>query len=272
MPSIAGNRSSSFATCDEVTDVKVVKIEKSVETRSSSDATPQKRRLRSNSAAEDDLITSALFRKPHSPTKWKSPRRCINNSPSSPANLNQEALHVSTAPYTVVCREDEQNMILEFCKRCIEQEKAGSLYVCGCPGTGKSLSMERVREFLDHWANEIEQAQQSTIAILFFYEIALELCFTSCSLVSLLDFGSVLYCWSGDANFLAVDVLVVSCCQLGSCWLLCWLVFLLFMEEIDFCFRWSCFAPVASGFTAISFLIVEADLGSNFLVPLCLIR
>ena len=67
----------------------------------------------------------------------------------------KEALHVSTAPNTVVCREDEQKRVLEFCKQCVEQEKAGSLYVCGCPGTGKSLSMEEVKESLVEWAEEV---------------------------------------------------------------------------------------------------------------------
>nr|KAJ0197878.1 hypothetical protein LSAT_V11C700379020 [Lactuca sativa] len=66
----------------------------------------------------------------------------------------KEALHVSTMPSVLVCREDEQKRIMEFCKQCIEQEKAGSLYVCGCPGTGKSLSMENVKKTLAVWAKE----------------------------------------------------------------------------------------------------------------------
>ncbi|KAH0876821.1 hypothetical protein HID58_064215, partial [Brassica napus] len=56
----------------------------------------------------------------------------------------KEALHVSKAPSTIVCREDEQRRVFEFVKGCLDQQKAGSLYICGCPGTGKSLSMERV--------------------------------------------------------------------------------------------------------------------------------
>lgn len=68
----------------------------------------------------------------------------------------KEALHVSTAPSTIVCREEEQRRVLEFCKACVEQEKAGSLYVCGCPGTGKSLSMEKVNQLLVDWAKEVE--------------------------------------------------------------------------------------------------------------------
>ena len=67
----------------------------------------------------------------------------------------KEALHVSTAPTAVVCREEEQKKVLEFCKSCIEQETAGSLYVCGCPGTGKSLSMGKVKQLLLDWAQEV---------------------------------------------------------------------------------------------------------------------
>lgn len=68
----------------------------------------------------------------------------------------KEVLHVSMAPSTVVCREEEQKRVLEFCKAGVEQEKAGSLYVCGCPGTGKSLSMEKVKQLLVDWAKEVE--------------------------------------------------------------------------------------------------------------------
>ncbi|KAG6408172.1 hypothetical protein SASPL_131176 [Salvia splendens] len=42
-----------------------------------------------------------------------------------------EALHLSTTPTNVVCRENEQNRILDFCKKCIKEEKDGSLYVLG---------------------------------------------------------------------------------------------------------------------------------------------
>lgn len=67
----------------------------------------------------------------------------------------KEALHVSTVPSTIVCREDEQNRIMDFCKACVEHQNAGSLYVCGCPGTGKSLSMEKVRQALVDWAGKV---------------------------------------------------------------------------------------------------------------------
>jgi len=45
-------------------------------------ATPQKRRLRSNSTAEDEAPTTP-------PAKWKSPRRCIHSSPKSVSNVSE---------------------------------------------------------------------------------------------------------------------------------------------------------------------------------------
>ncbi|KAK7301771.1 hypothetical protein RJT34_12646 [Clitoria ternatea] len=120
---------------------------------------------------------------PSSPIR-KSPRRCIAATPNSaqigiefsgtdenrpesavpkpkwnPKDAEQLkivklALHLSTAPSTVVCREEEQNVVFEFCKGCVEHQKAGSLYISGCPGTGKSLSMEKVKGCLLNWATE----------------------------------------------------------------------------------------------------------------------
>ncbi|XP_027334583.1 cell division control protein 6 homolog B-like [Abrus precatorius] len=119
---------------------------------------------------------------PSSPIR-KSPRRCVAASPKSASTGNKLeadenqvnivvakpklnpkdgeqlktvklALHLSTAPSTVVCREEEQSVVLGFVKGCVEHQKAGSLYICGCPGTGKSLSMEKVKELLLNWATE----------------------------------------------------------------------------------------------------------------------
>ncbi|KVH94068.1 AAA+ ATPase domain-containing protein, partial [Cynara cardunculus var. scolymus] len=176
MPSIAGSRSSPMSIAGgEI-------------------SSPQKRRLRSNSALSDEPFSSTPS-KPCSPLKSKSPRRCVEDSPhrsrangdKTVANDNltkmrkspkkklldafldkpiwnptdseqlsavKEALHVSTAPSMIMCREDEQKRIEEFCKQCLEQEKAGSLYICGCPGSGKSLLMENVKGSLAVWAKE----------------------------------------------------------------------------------------------------------------------
>lgn len=75
---------------------------------------------------------------------------------------------MSTVPSTVACRDDEQKRVLEFCKSCIEQEKAGGLYVCGCPGTGKSLSMEKVKQLLVNWAGEV-RLLSSIVYVLYLY-------------------------------------------------------------------------------------------------------
>ncbi|CAF1701574.1 unnamed protein product [Brassica napus] len=154
--------------------------------------TPRKRKLRSDSAdevASTAIVTESSFA---TPMKWKSPRRCAVSSPKTlkkedskgkldspvmsavkdrfdcldvkskwnPREDDQmkavkEALHVSKAPSTVVCREDEQRRVLEFVKGCMEQKKAGSLYICGCPGTGKSLSMEKIRQQAEDWAQQV---------------------------------------------------------------------------------------------------------------------
>ncbi|GAA0163015.1 replication origin binding protein [Lithospermum erythrorhizon] len=160
------------------------------------DLTPTKRTLCSNSGTKGSPLSSFPAELKVSPISRKSPCQSINDSPSSPAkrnvekssnrvmkpksplkkrlldsfiekpNLNRgdvgklsevkEALHVSTSQLNVVCRENEQNKVLEFCKRCVENEKAGSLYICGCPGTGKSVFMEKVKETLVHWAKQVE--------------------------------------------------------------------------------------------------------------------
>ncbi|PON49404.1 Cell division protein [Trema orientale] len=160
------------------------------------DSTPQKRKLRSDSSPMKASPVST-------PMKWTSPRRSANARPNTPPpigiesdfgpklpkspvkNLSKsfmakpnwnprdgeqtravkEALHVSTAPSVVVCREDEQKRVLEFCKSRLEEDKAGSLYVCGCPGTGKSLSMEKVKKNLVDWALETGLEQPDVLTI-----------------------------------------------------------------------------------------------------------
>lgn len=97
----------------------------------------------------------------------------------------REALHVSTAPSTIVCREDEQKKVLEFCKKNLEEEKAGSLYVCGCPGTGKSLSMEKVQHYLVDWAKKVYDHSHSCYLFGIEYGVLLGvLSYCACQLVS----------------------------------------------------------------------------------------
>ncbi|KAK2641474.1 hypothetical protein Ddye_023237 [Dipteronia dyeriana] len=149
--------------------------------RSKGDLTPQKRRLRSDKESTpmkrksprrcvDSTLNSPacefekdLDEKIASPRKSPVKRKLSDSfkpKPNwNPKDVEQmsavmEALHVSTAPSLIVCREEEQRRILEFCKTHLEEEKTGSLYVCGCPGTGKSLSMETVKQHLVDWAKE----------------------------------------------------------------------------------------------------------------------
>ncbi|THU51775.1 hypothetical protein C4D60_Mb06t34590 [Musa balbisiana] len=77
-------------------------------------------------------------------------------NPRDPAQMQaaKQALHLATPPANVVCREVEQKRVIDFCKACIQQSKAGSLYVCGCPGTGKTLSIGKVQEHLLVWSKE----------------------------------------------------------------------------------------------------------------------
>ncbi|XP_057954707.1 cell division control protein 6 homolog B isoform X2 [Malania oleifera] len=189
MPTIAGRSPSTFAAAaDALKQIAAVKSDHSGQIRSNGASTPRKRSLPHDPALSDCPISSP------SPAKWKSPRRSINASPNCPSKGTEElssdkltrlresprkrlsdaflakskwnprdadhmsavkeALHVSTAPSTIVCREDEQKRVLDFCKTCVEQEKAGSLYVCGCPGTGKSLLMDKVKQLLIDWTKE----------------------------------------------------------------------------------------------------------------------
>ncbi|KAF8116060.1 hypothetical protein N665_0023s0038 [Sinapis alba] len=196
MPTIAGPSSSPH---------KHIVAARSENTGGLEVNTPRKRKLRSDSAAEVASTAVVTERSFSTPMKWKSPRRCAVSSPStlkedvqedskgklesaviSPvkdrfdcldvkSKLNprdddqmkavKEALHVSTAPSTVVCREDEQTRVLEFVKGCMEQKMAGSLYICGCPGTGKSLSMEKVKQQAEEWAKQEGLPSLETVSV-----------------------------------------------------------------------------------------------------------
>ncbi|PHU11749.1 putative LRR receptor-like serine/threonine-protein kinase [Capsicum chinense] len=81
----------------------------------------------------------------------------VTNAPSrlsmgSIAHVEGDKNKLVRAPSNLLCREIENNRILEFYKQAMEQEKAGSLNICGCPGTKKSLSMEKVNKVLVNWA------------------------------------------------------------------------------------------------------------------------
>ncbi|GMH12231.1 hypothetical protein Nepgr_014072 [Nepenthes gracilis] len=164
----------------------------------------RKLRSHASTAAQDSAISPPPSQKP-SPAKWKSPRRCFNGSPNSSSNglgrqfsdklstsresplkkssevlfakskwnprdceqmrAVKEALHVSTAQSRVVCREDEYSRALEFCKSCMKLAKSGSLYICGCPGTGKTMIMEKVKLSMADWGKEASVQQPDVLSM-----------------------------------------------------------------------------------------------------------
>ncbi|KAF6153542.1 hypothetical protein GIB67_027409 [Kingdonia uniflora] len=174
MPSLIEN--GSFITPVGVDDnlKRLVKVEKcgdSVLSTKKDDSSPNRRQTRSETMVKSPV--SSPMQHCFTPI-WKSPRRCMNSSPSGNKNGKRvgsetpllksaqkslsddseqmsavkEAIHVSSVPPAIFCREEEQKRVFEFCKSCIEQQKGGSLYVCGCPGTGKTLSMDKVKQLL----------------------------------------------------------------------------------------------------------------------------
>ncbi|KAJ3675749.1 hypothetical protein LUZ60_004791 [Juncus effusus] len=88
-------------------------------------------------------------------------------NPKDPAQMKavKEALHIGTIPSSVACREEEQNKIFDFCRGLIEKERAGSLYVCGCPGTGKTLSMGKIKTKLTTWSKEMGFEEPDALSI-----------------------------------------------------------------------------------------------------------
>uniref|UniRef100_A0A0D3C891 Cdc6 C-terminal domain-containing protein n=1 Tax=Brassica oleracea var. oleracea TaxID=109376 RepID=A0A0D3C891_BRAOL len=149
MPTIAGPGSSSYNHIVAAGSEKSESIE-----------TPQKRKLRSEEAnlLSEDTISTPKKLKSRIPISERQRRSYVNHVrwvyiDEEQMRAVKEALHVSKAPSTIVCREDEQRRVFEFVKGCLDQQKAGSLYICGCPGTGKSLSMEKTERL-----NEFDQA------------------------------------------------------------------------------------------------------------------
>ncbi|GLT48779.1 hypothetical protein SLA2020_223800 [Shorea laevis] len=152
MPTIAGRNSSPFR--EIVTEGPIstpTKLKSLRRCRNSSPNSPADGSKEGSGSKRLVRLCKSPVKRSHNSFDLKQ-----NWNPSDPELMSavKEALHVSTAPPTVVCRETEQKRILEFCKGCLEQEKAGSLYICGCPGTGKSLSMEKVKQYVVDWARD----------------------------------------------------------------------------------------------------------------------
>jgi len=61
-------------------------------------------------------------------------------------------LHTGTAPGEVRGREAERRQVLDLIQDCLKHKKSGSMYVCGLPGTGKSLTVSEAETAVRGWA------------------------------------------------------------------------------------------------------------------------
>ncbi|CAL5334027.1 unnamed protein product [Camellia sinensis] len=119
MPSIISN---------DLNDTKSIKIS---DIRSNGDSTLRKRRLRSDSAAEDG-------------TKSKSPRRCINGG----LNCTENGIIEKESGGNKVVKSRE--LLVKNCLMILLTNQSGIQ-----EGTGKSLLMERVKDSLVDWAQGV---------------------------------------------------------------------------------------------------------------------
>lgn len=67
-----------------------------------------------------------------------------------------EALHPSKAPRVMKQRATEFNRVFEFVLRSATDPSGGSLYLCGCPGTGKTQTMAHVQAEVRRVAAEVK--------------------------------------------------------------------------------------------------------------------
>ena len=84
-----------------------------------------------DSATMTDFFPSKRRRIDHASTR-PSPSPCV-------LDRVHAALKPSYQPSTVPCRDKEKAQLTSFLQRCLSSSTAGSLYVCGAPGCGKSL-------------------------------------------------------------------------------------------------------------------------------------
>ena len=65
----------------------------------------------------------------------------------------KSALHTSTAPGEVLCREQERKTVLDLMRKSLKAKRGGSVYVCGLPGTGKSLTVSEAERVARCWGD-----------------------------------------------------------------------------------------------------------------------
>jgi Cdc6-like AAA superfamily ATPase len=61
------------------------------------------------------------------------------------------AATVSTS--VVLCRDEERNRVVNFCRDRLQAGVPGSMYVSGVPGTGKSLTLRALEAAASTWGS-----------------------------------------------------------------------------------------------------------------------
>ncbi|XKL67910.1 hypothetical protein PGB90_003401 [Kerria lacca] len=92
-------------------------------------------------------------------------RRTPLNTPCTPKENARTALHVSSIPESLPCRENEFKIIYEYVHDKISSKIGGFMYINGVPGTGKTATVQRVTNKLlnESKKNELNNFKLITI-------------------------------------------------------------------------------------------------------------
>lgn len=71
-----------------------------------------------------------------------------NLCPDAVFNYVKNAFHLKTVPSKILGRKQQIGEINTFLAKHLTEQRGGSMYICGAPGTGKSLSISTVRRAL----------------------------------------------------------------------------------------------------------------------------
>ena len=105
-------------------------------------------------APEEVRATGAAGIEP--PTAASLVARGTRFNPTDPAMVAaaKAALHTSAAHVReVLCRERERKTVLDLVRKCLKARRGGSAYVCGLPGTGKSLTVSEAERVARCWGD-----------------------------------------------------------------------------------------------------------------------
>ena len=69
-------------------------------------------------------------------------------------NQAKQRLHTSVMPGGFAkCRERERRKVVDIIQGCLKKRRSGSVYVCGLPGTGKSLTVSQAEKMIRCWGD-----------------------------------------------------------------------------------------------------------------------